>query len=200
MLNHLTAIQLSQLEALPFLYKHWNEKINVISRKDIEYLPIHHIKHSLAIAKFIHFKDGSQIMDIGTGGGFPGIPLAIAFPQVEFTLVDSIGKKIKVVESIASEIGLKNVTATNQRAETINGLFDFIVSRATAPMNDLVKWSQYKISKMQKNALPNGIIALKGGDLSTELQPFNKKITLVPLSQYFTETYFESKFVVYLPL
>lgn len=192
--------QTNQLKALPQLYAEWNEKINVISRKDITQIETHHILHSLAIARFINFTPGSSIMDIGTGGGFPGIPLAIVFPQVSFTLVGSIGKKIKVVQAIAKEIGLQNVTAIQQRAEDVASKFDFIVSRATAPMTDLFRWSQNKFNGKQNNPLPNGIIALKGGDLTAELQPFKKKITLVPLSQYYDQNFFETKFIVYLPM
>jgi len=192
--------QLHQFEKLPALYKEWNEKINVISRKDIDNLMLHHVLHSLAIAKFISFKPKTEIMDIGTGGGFPGIPLAILFPECNFTLVDSIGKKIKVVEEIAASLDLKNVTPLQLRAEDLKQSFDFIVSRATAPLNDLVRWSKAKIKTADNHQLKNGLICLKGGEIDEEIRYYVKKVTLIPLSGYFTEAFFETKKLLYLPL
>jgi 16S rRNA (guanine527-N7)-methyltransferase len=196
----LTNFQLSQFERLPALYAEWNEKINVISRKDIENIWIHHILHSLAIAHFIKFKPDTEILDIGTGGGFPGIPLAIFFPECKFTLADSIGKKIKVVNEVALAVGLQNVKAIHSRAEAIDQQFDFIVSRATAPLNDLVYWSKGKIKKQSNHTLKNGLIALKGGDINEEIKLHVKKITLKLLTDSFEEPFFETKKLVYLPL
>ena len=180
------------------LYKDWNSKVNLVSRTDIENLYERHVLHSLAIAKFIRFKNESHVMDIGTGGGFPGIPLAILFPEVRFTLVDSIGKKIRVVEDVIQQLGLLNATAVCERAEKIEGTFDFVVSRATAPLGDLYKWSRTKIAKTQKNAIPNGIICLKGGDLTEELKPFIGRTEVVPLTDYFKEDFFQTKQLVFL--
>ena len=196
----LSALQLEQFEALYPLYSDWNAKINVISRKDIENLYLHHVIHSLGIVKLIHFKEGSSVMDLGTGGGFPGIPLAIYFPDVQFHLVDSIGKKIKVGQAVAEAIGLKNVTFRHCRGEEEKGLFDFVVSRAVLPLNDLVKIVTKNINKKQKNALPNGLICLKGGELQHEIQPFKNKALSIDLSSDFKEEYFVSKKVVYIPL
>ncbi|WP_106830563.1 16S rRNA (guanine(527)-N(7))-methyltransferase RsmG [Parabacteroides pacaensis] len=192
--------QIEQFEALYDLYTDWNSKINVISRKDIENLYLHHVLHSLGIAKFIRFKDSSTIMDIGTGGGFPGIPLAIFFPKVNFHLVDSIGKKIKVAQTVASEIGLENVTFRHARAEEEKELFDFIVSRAVMPLADLVNIAKKNIKKGQQNALPNGLICLKGGELQHEVFPFRNKTVIEDLSHFFQEEFFKTKKVVYVPL
>ncbi len=182
------------------LYRDWNAKVNLVSRADIENLYERHVLHSLAIAKFIKFKKDTRVLDIGTGGGFPGIPLAIMFPDVSFTLVDSIAKKIKVVEAVFQQLELKNAVAVCERAEKLTTEFDFTVSRATAPLNDLYKWSRAKISKVQKNAIPNGIICLKGGDLTAELLPFRGRIEVVPLNNYFKEEFFQTKQLVFLPL
>ena len=189
-------IQFGQLEAL---YKEWNAQINVISRKDIDTLYERHVLHSLGIAKVQAFKSKSKILDVGTGGGFPGIPLAILFPESRFLLVDSIGKKIKVVQKIASTLGLKNVKAQHSRAENVKGEFDFIVSRAVTNMDDFVKWTRKKVAKKQNHELKNGILYLKGGDLTKELINF-PKATIFNLPDYFTEEFFETKKVVHLPL
>ncbi|MDR2956115.1 MAG: 16S rRNA (guanine(527)-N(7))-methyltransferase RsmG [Prevotella sp.] len=189
--------QKKQFSALYDLYADWNSKINVISRKDIENLYTHHVLHSLAIAKLIKFTDGTRIMDIGTGGGFPGIPLAILFPECQFLLVDSIGKKIKVAQEVALAIGLKNVELRHCRAEEEKGIFDFVVSRAVMPLPDLVKIVRKNISKEQHNALPNGIICLKGGNLEGELKPFKKLAEADDLSMFFEEEYFKTKKIVY---
>ncbi|MDR1919863.1 MAG: 16S rRNA (guanine(527)-N(7))-methyltransferase RsmG [Tannerellaceae bacterium] len=192
--------QKKQLAALYDLYAGWNAKINVISRKDIENLYLHHVLHSLGIIKMLRFKDGSSVMDLGTGGGFPGIPLAIFFPQVSFHLIDSIGKKIKVAEAVAKEIGLENVSFRHGRGEEEKQVFDFVVSRAVMPLAELVKIVTKNIKKQQQNALPNGLICLKGGEFHHEMQPFRKKAVSIDLSAYFKETYFQSKKVVYIPL
>lgn len=192
--------QLAQLEALYDLYTDWNLKINVISRKDIENLYLHHVLHSLGIIKMMKFKEKSTVMDIGTGGGFPGIPLAICYPEVQFHLVDSIGKKIKVGQAVAEAIGLKNVTFRHCRAEEEKQLFDFVVSRAVMPLADLVKIARKNIKKEQQNALPNGLICLKGGELQHEIQPFKKQAVVVDLGEHFKEDFFQTKKVVYVPL
>ena len=197
--DNLSNIQIVQFSNLEDLYKDWNSKINVVSRKDIDELTIRHVLHSLGIAKVQEFKPNSNILDIGTGGGFPGIPLAILFPESNFYLVDSIGKKIKVVQEIADELGLKNVKAQHIRAEEVKGRFDFIVSRAVTNMDDFVKWTHKKIAKKQNHELKNGILYLKGGDLKEELQNF-PKATIYNLSDYFDEDFFQTKKVVYLPL
>lgn len=196
----LTDTQKVQMDALYELYADWNAKINVISRKDIENLYQNHVLHSLGILKMLKFKDGSSVMDIGTGGGFPGIPLAILFPEVRFHLVDSIGKKIKVGQAVADAIGLKNVTFRHCRAEEENQVFDFVVSRAVMPLADLVKIARRNIKKEQQNALPNGLICLKGGELQHEIQPFRKQAISIDLSDHFKEEFFETKKVVYVPL
>lgn len=201
--NHfasLTATQQRQFEALDALYRDWNAKINVISRKDIDNLYLHHVLHSLAIAKFIGFKPGTHVLDIGTGGGFPGIPLAIMFPDCYFRLIDGVGKKIKVATEVASAIGLTNVEAVQRRGEEEKDKFHFVVSRAVMPLPDLVKIVRKNISKEQLNALPNGLIALKGGDLKTETKPFGKAVSLTPINEWFADEWFADKQLVYLPL
>ena len=197
---NLTELQIKQLEMLQDLYIDWNDKINVISRKDIDNLYLHHVLHSIAIAKYIHFTPGSKVMDVGTGGGFPGIPLAILFPEVEFLLLDSIGKKIKVAENIAKEIGLTSVEVIHSRVENEKRIFHFVVSRAVMPLPDLVKLSKKNISKDQINSIPNGIICLKGGDLTAETEPFKKIADQVTLTNYFKEPFFETKKLVYIPI
>ena len=196
----LTDRQKSQFEALYDLYADWNSKINVISRKDIGNLYEHHVLHSLAIARLIHFQSDTRVMDLGTGGGFPGIPLAIMFPDCQFHLVDSIGKKIKVATEVASAVGLENVTLCHERAEEEKGLFDFVVSRAVMPLADLLKIVRKNISKEQKNAYPNGLICLKGGELQHEVMPFKKQAEVIALSDWFEEEYFTTKKVVYVPV
>lgn len=196
---NLTDLQKSQFVQLGALYTEWNGKINVISRKDIEELYTRHVLHSLGIAKVMEFLPGAKVLDVGTGGGFPGIPLAILFPETEFYLVDVIAKKIKVVQEVAKALGLKNVRAEQKRAENIDEEFDFIVSRAVTNMPDFVKWVRGKIKKEQKHALPNGILYLKGGDLTEELSVF-QKVTLYNLSDYFADEFFETKKVVHLAM
>ncbi len=193
----LTEEQRRQFAALYDVYIDWNAKINVISRKDIENLYEHHVLHSLGIAKIINFRPGTSIMDLGTGGGFPGIPLAILFPEVKFHLVDSIGKKVRVATEVANAIGLKNVTFRHARAEEEKQLFDFVVSRAVMPLGDLIKIIKKNISPRQQNALPNGLICLKGGELEHEAMPFKNKTTLHSLSEDFEEEFFQTKKVVY---
>lgn len=195
----LTGKQLEQFKQLEALYKYWNSQINVISRKDIDELYLRHVLHSLGIAKVQPFKPNSHILDVGTGGGFPGIPLAILFPDVQFYLADSIGKKIKVVQEVANALGLKNVKAEHIRAEKVKGEFDFVVSRAVTNMDDFVKWTRKKIGKKQHHELKNGILYLKGGDLKEELVNF-PKATIYNLSEYFTEDFFETKKVVHIPI
>lgn len=197
--QNLSAEQIAQFEKLEALYKDWNSKINVVSRKDIDELYLRHVLHSLGIAKVISFKPGSKILDVGTGGGFPGIPLAIMFPESQFYLVDSIAKKIKVVDEVVAGLGLTNVKTSHGRAESIKGEFDFIVSRAVTTMPTFVSWVKGKITKTQKHDLKNGILYLKGGDLTEELQNY-KTATLYNLSDYFTEDFFETKKVVHLPM
>ena len=193
----LSSEQIEQFSALGELYKEWNEKINVISRKDIEDLYIKHVLHSLAIAKVMEFKSGSKVLDVGTGGGFPGIPLAILFPDVEFHLVDSIAKKILVVNEVTSALGLKNVKAETQRVEKLKTKYDFVISRAVTQMPKFVNWIKNKFEKENKNPLPNGILYLKGGDLSEELSEF-PTVIIHPIPKYFSEDFFETKKVVYL--
>ena len=196
----LTDRQAEQFAQLDALYRDWNSKINVISRKDIDNLYEHHVLHSLAIAKWIPFQPGTTIMDIGTGGGFPGIPLAILFPECQFLLIDSIGKKIKVATEVAQALGLTNVVCRQERAEEEKQKFDFVVSRAVMPLPDLVKLVRKNISDKQRNAIPNGIIVLKGGDLQSELAPFAKTVEVTPCSQWFKGEWFETKQVIYLPM
>ncbi len=196
---NLTDIQKEQFQQLDSLYHEWNEKINVISRKDIDALYIKHILHSLGIAKIQSFEPGTFVLDVGTGGGFPGIPLAILFPDTRFYLIDVIAKKIKVVQAVADALGLKNVKAEQIRAENVKGDFDFIVSRAVTNMPDFVSWVKTKIKKQHKHELKNGILYLKGGDLSEELKDF-PKATLYDLADFFEDEFFETKKVVHLPL
>lgn len=196
----LTDHQEQQFAALGALYADWNSKINVISRKDIDNLYCHHILHSLAIAKFLSFREGTHILDLGTGGGFPGIPLAIMFPECQFTLIDSVGKKIKVADAIAKEAGIENVECKCLRAEEEKGRYQFVVSRAVMPLPDMVKLVRKNIAIEQFNALPNGIISLKGGELQAEIHPFRNLAEQVKISTYFKEEYFETKKIVYLPL
>lgn len=196
----LTALQKQQFEALSNLYADWNGKINVISRKDIHNLYPHHVLHSLAIARYVCFTPGSVIMDVGTGGGFPGIPLAIFFPEVQFVLLDSIGKKVKVAKEISDALELQNVETVHARVEDEKRKFHFIVSRAVMPLPELVRITRKNISNEQMNALPNGIICLKGGDLSSELHSFRQVVEMISLSDYFFEPFFQTKKLVYLPL
>lgn len=194
----LSSDQKAKFDRLGELYAEWNEKINLISRKDIDFLYEKHILHSLGIAKVIRFSAGSSIMDVGTGGGFPGIPLAIMFPETRFMLVDSIGKKIMVVNEIAKALDLKNVRGFHKRAEEINGGFDFVTARAVTDMNTFYGWVKKKIRKEQQNGLPNGILYLKGGDLGIELAPFGPSAQIFELSDYFEEEFFKTKAVVYI--
>ena len=195
----LNKLQKKQLESLFLLYKEWNERINVISRKDMDYFYLHHVLHSLSIAKFLTIKSGSKIMDVGTGGGFPGIPLAILFPEVDFHLVDSIGKKIKVINSVKDTLELNNVNTYHQRMEDLDLMVDFVVCRAVAPLETLMHWSVDKISKNHKQAIKNGFLCLKGGDLTEELSAFNNA-EVIDLSEYFNEPFFETKKLVYCPV
>lgn len=195
---NITSEQHERFAALKELYEDWNAKINVISRKDIGNLYEHHVLHSLGIAKVINFKPGTKVMDLGCGGGFPGIPLAILFPETEFHLVDSIGKKIRVCNEVIAGTGLTNVTTRHCRAEEEKGMFDFVVSRAVMPLADLVKLCRKNIAKTQQNALPNGLICLKGGELEHETLPFKKSLMMTDLKDYFKEEFFETKKVVYL--
>lgn len=196
----ITEKQVSQFNALYDLYIDWNSKINLISRKDIDNLYEKHVLHSLGIAKVIRFTDNTAILDVGTGGGFPGIPLAILFPKAWFLLVDSIGKKVRVAEDIAMQIDLKNVECRHCRVEEEKREFDFVVSRAVMPLADLVKISKKNIIKEQQNALPNGFLCLKGGELQAEIQPYKNKVVVYNLDSYFQEEYFKTKKVLFLPL
>ncbi|HIP37111.1 MAG TPA: 16S rRNA (guanine(527)-N(7))-methyltransferase RsmG [Crocinitomix sp.] len=196
----LTQIQKEQFAKLFDLYKDWNSKINVVSRKDFDSFYLKHVLHSLGIAECINFKDGSEVLDVGTGGGFPGIPLAIMFPNTHFLLVDGIGKKIKVANGVIEALGLKNVKAKQIRAEEIKHKFDFIVSRAVTQMPVFLTWVRKKIKKQDKNAYPNGLLYLKGGDLTDELKPIREYYEIVNLNQFFKEDFFETKKVVYIDL
>lgn len=196
---NLTENQLHQFEKLNELYQDWNLKINVVSRKDIDEIYLRHVVHSLGIAKVQTFKPGAHILDVGTGGGFPGVPLAILFPETHFHLVDSIGKKIKVVDEVVAGLGLTNVKTTNDRVENTTGTYDFIVSRAVAQMETFVHWTKGKIAKKSNHELKNGILYLKGGDLTEELQSYPKAV-IYELSDYFEEEFFDTKKVVHLPL
>lgn len=195
---NLTKSQKDRFEALGALYKDWNTRINVVSRKDIEELYLRHVLHSLGIARVHRFGAGTEILDVGTGGGFPGIPLAILFPESRFTLVDSIGKKIRVVEEVISGLGLQNATARQVRVESMEETFDFIVSRAVAAMPTFVRWTRGRLRTASRDTLPNGILYLKGGDLTEELRSF-PRAKIYPLHDFFEEPFFESKKVVYLP-
>jgi 16S rRNA (guanine527-N7)-methyltransferase len=196
----LTERQQEQFEALDALYHDWNAKINVISRKDIDQLYEHHVLHSLAIAKTIRFRPGTRILDFGTGGGFPGIPLAILFPDCEFKLIDGTGKKIRVAQEVAQAIGLTNCHPEHLRGEDERGQYHFVVSRAVMPLPDLVKIVRKNIAKPQLNALPNGILCLKGGDLQAETQPFRNIVETTDISTFFAEEWFREKYVIYLPI
>ena len=197
----LTERQAEQFAQLDALYRDWNAKINVISRKDIDNLYEHHVLHSLAIAKFLRFTPGTTVMDIGTGGGFPGIPLAILYPDCRFLLVDSIGKKVKVAAAVAEALGLQNVECIQERAEDEKRQFDFVVSRAVMPLPDLVKLVRKNVShKTQHNALPNGLIVLKGGGIDAEIAPFKRFAEVAPISDYLNQDWFKDKYVIYLPL
>lgn len=197
--KNLTPLQIAQFEKLYDLYTFWNAQINVVSRKDIDELYERHILHSLGIAKFCSFKAGEKVLDVGTGGGFPGIPLAIMFPETSFHLVDSIGKKIKVVTEVAMALGLTNLKASHLRAEQVTDKYNFIVSRAVTRLIDFYPWIRDKFAKQNINAIPNGILYLKGGDLTEEIKESKLKAELHPLSTYFSEPFFETKFVVYIP-
>ncbi len=196
----LTDEQRRQYEALDALYRDWNAKINVISRKDIDNLYEHHVLHSLAIAKMISFKPGTEILDFGTGGGFPGIPLAIMFPECKFKLIDGTGKKILVVQEVATSIGLKNCEPVHLRGEEEKGKYDFVVSRAVMPLPDLIKIIKKNISKKQQNALPNGVICLKGGDVQAETYPFRHIVEIEDINRWFEEEWFKEKNCIYVPL
>ena len=197
--KNLTEEQIERFDRLYDLYSFWNAQINVISRKDIDELYERHILHSLGIAKFISFKPGEKVLDVGTGGGFPGIPLAIMFPETQFHLVDSIGKKIKVVTEVATALGLENVTASHLRAEQVPDKYDFVVSRAVTRLIDFYPWIKDKFNKNSKNAMAKGILYLKGGDLAEEIAESRLKAELYPLSAYFEEEFFDTKYVVYIP-
>jgi 16S rRNA (guanine527-N7)-methyltransferase len=192
----LSRIQIAQLSSLPAIYRDWNDKINLVSRKDIDHLEERHVLHSLAIARFISFTDRSRVLDLGTGGGFPGIPLAIIFPQVKFHLVDSVGKKITAVQSIATQLNLPNVTAEKARVESLSGSYDFIVSRAVAPLQQLYHWSRHLLANQNHNAIANGWICLKGGELSAEIAALNRPVKRVALTDFFDEDFFIEKYLL----
>lgn len=198
--TQLTDTQQKQIDQLDELYRDWNAKINVISRKDIDGLYLHHVLHSMALSRILRFKPGTRILDFGTGGGFPGIPLAILFPECQFRLIDGTGKKIKVAQAVADAIGMKNVEAVHRRGEEEKDKFDFIVSRAVMPLPDLVKIVRKNVAREQHNALANGLLVLKGGDLKEEIRPFKNIVELTPLSDYFEEEWFQEKYAIYLPL
>lgn len=198
--NGLSEEQRRQLSMLDGLYHDWNERINVISRKDIDHLYEHHVLHSMAIGQAFHFKPGTHVLDFGTGGGFPGIPLAILFPETRFRLIDGTGKKIRVATEIATAIGLKNVEAVHLRGEEERGKYDFVVSRAVMPLPDLVKIVRKNISNTQRNAMPNGVICLKGGDVSDEVRPFGQRAEILPISTWFDEEWFQEKYLIYVAL
>lgn len=195
----LTEEQQRQLEMLDALYREWNAKINVISRKDIDNLYEHHVLHSMAIAKIANFRPGTKILDFGTGGGFPGVPLAILFPECQFKLIDGTGKKIRVAQEVCNAIGLKNCQPTHLRGEEEKGKYDFIVSRAVMPLPDLVKIVTKNVAREQHNALPNGIICLKGGDLQEETRHYRNIVETTEISQFFDEEWFKEKYIIYLP-
>lgn len=198
--TELTATQLEQLTQLGELYRTWNERINVVSRKDIDNLYLHHVLHSLAIAKYVQFKAGTRVLDFGTGGGFPGIPLAIVFPECRFKLIDRTAKKIRVTQEIAAAIGLTNATAEQKAGEEERGEYDFVVSRAVMPLPDLMKIVKKNISREQRNVLPNGLICLKGGNLDSETRTVKKVVDITPVGNWFEDEWFEEKNVVYVPM
>lgn len=198
--TYLTDKQKQQFAALFDLYKDWNEKINVISRKDIDNLYLHHVLHSLAIAKAVSFRPGTRILDFGTGGGFPGIPLAILFPETQFKMIDGTGKKIRVVNEVATAIELENVEAVHLRGEEEKGKYDFVVSRAVMPLPDLMKIVKKNVGKEQRNSLPNGVICLKGGNVEGEMRPFKKIAEATEITNWFDEDWFKEKFVIYVPV
>lgn len=198
--TYLTDKQKQQFAALFDLYKDWNEKINVISRKDIDNLYLHHVLHSLAIAKAVSFRPGTRILDFGTGGGFPGIPLAILFPETQFKMIDGTGKKIRVVNEVATAIGMENVEAVHLRGEEEKGKYDFVVSRAVMPLPDLMKIVKKNVGKEQRNSLPNGVICLKGGNVEGEMRPFKKIAEATEITNWFDEDWFKEKFVIYVPV
>lgn len=198
--TQLSPQQCEQFMTLERLYPEWNEKINVISRRDIGNLEVNHILHSLAIAKFVQFVSGTHVLDLGTGGGFPAIPLAVLFPDTQFHLVDRIGKKLRVAQDVAHQAGLSNVTIQHGDIREVKGAFDFVVSRAVMPLPDIVPLVRRLIKKEQQNAVPNGLICLKGGDLHDEIRPYAKQVLVEDVSTYFTEPFFETKRLVYLPL
>lgn len=193
----LSALQISQFQTMAVLYPEWNGKINVVSRKDIDNIEVNHILHSLAIAKFIRFQDGSAILDLGSGGGLPGLPLAVVFPEVRFHLIDRVGKKIRVAKEISDALGLKNVSFQHGDSGECHEKFDFVVSRAVMPQPDLVKLVSRNVSHEQRNALPNGVISLKGGDLNAELQSLKQRTEIVEINNYFDEPFFDTKKIVY---
>ncbi len=197
---NLTPEQQQQFSTMLRLYPEWNEKINVISRKDIENLEVNHILHSMALARFVQFVPGTTVMDLGTGGGFPGLPLAVLFPQARFHLVDRVGKKLKVAQDIATQAGLYNVTFQHGDVLEVKGQFHFVVSRAVMPLPDMVKLVRRFISKDNINSIPNGLLCLKGGSLEHELQPFKRDVLIDDISSYFKEDFFKTKKIVYLPL
>lgn len=197
---HLTEQQKNQFAALKDLYREWNEKINVISRKDVDNLYINHVLHSLGIAKVMEFKPGAKVLDVGTGGGFPGIPLAILFPQTQFHLVDSIGKKITVVKAVADALGLKNVKAEQIRAEQLKEKYDFVISRAVTRMKEFYGWIHQKLKRDSVHALDNGILYLKGGDLEEEMAELKRRYSVYDLPEFFEEEFFQTKKVVYVPV
>ena len=195
----LTDEQERQFAMLDALYRDWNAKINVISRKDIDNLYEHHVLHSLALAKALHFKAGTKVLDFGTGGGFPGIPMAILFPEVQFKLIDGTGKKIRVATEVAQAIGLKNVEAEHRRGEEEKGKYDFVISRAVMPLPDLMKIVRKNISSKQQNAMMNGVFVLKGGNIDSEIHPYRKNVEVSDISQWFKEEWFKEKYVIYVP-
>ena len=198
--THLTQKQIQQLQMLDGLYHEWNAKINVISRKDIDSLYLHHVLHSLSIAKFIHFRPGTNVLDIGTGGGFPGIPLAILFPEANFKMIDRTAKKIRVANEVASAIGLHNVSIVQQSGEEEHGKFDFVVSRSVMSLPDLMRIVKKNIAKDQHNSMPNGVIVLKGGDIQQEIRPFKHLAEVDDLSRWFSEEWFKEKHLIYVPV
>lgn len=198
--THLTQKQIQQLQMLDGLYHEWNAKINVISRKDIDSLYLHHVLHSLSIAKFIHFRPDTNVLDMGTGGGFPGIPLAILFPEANFKMIDRTAKKIRVANEVASAIGLHNVSIVQQSGEEEHGKFDFVVSRSVMSLPDLMRIVKKNIAKDQHNSMPNGVIVLKGGDIQQEIRPFKHLAEVDDLSQWFSEEWFKEKHLIYVPV